>query len=56
MPVLSELELRHIKETLLGVLAESEDLTNALVEDVESALASLGVTGEEMNNAYPDEE
>lgn len=40
---LSELERRHLVETLQAVLAESEYMTPSLVDDVEQALASLGV-------------
>lgn len=42
---LSPLERAALIEALQGVLAEGEDcLTPALLEDVESALLSLGVT------------
>lgn len=48
MPELSALERAHVIETLQGVLAEGEDcLTPRLLENVETALASLGVVLEQ---------
>jgi hypothetical protein len=42
--MLSELELQALREALQGALAEGEDcLTPALLEDIETALATLGV-------------